>query len=1111
MKKSYLLIILSFLLVILEIQSAKADKNIYDAGVVELETPKALTQNPGLFNLYKFVVKICNYTKTDSLKNVKLKWAILEGDVQYNYGFSWDEKTADFSQQPASPFMKAIIPNDYYREIDFTPSMSLETNSTYTIFITTDKPNGEDDINHANDTLRFVLRKLNRDPGINQIYAPTQLSSDPTNDTIRIEIFNYGNSILKSVDVKWKVTDKNGKGGSFQTTTIKLPYTIKPEKPNDVIWTITQGKLYDTVLATYPFHNATSDMLISAQITGCAIVDTNGVADDTDFNENNNYAWQYVTTPKAGVNNSIDAQAFTIDNPQPGNHSGKQEILVTVKNNGPQPLKSCQLRWIVQDFAQVNLVSPNDWALASFYSTECAVYKMGAWNTTNFVFNNPVDSGKWVQLSLGKADFGSGTKTVTVVPWHPNGVVGSTAKDTARLFLGDYMLGAYSIGKYKNESSQYNTINDAMDKLRSMGMPAYVNEKQDNKDPTKNRYLPSGFPSGVQFYVRPGTYKENIKISGLFPNGSNSNNVLFQAYGSDSTSYKIKPASTDATVNFDGTQYLKFVGFTVDAPKDGHAVLFNNNSKNIIFGSSQFIGNTTKTDADATLVYGDGKIDSSEVSSSFFLGGSYGFFWNGSSGNKSSGVTLAKSTFLAQNNVSVSMYNIISPAALKNNITNNRMEAVNCENVVMIKNRVYVFAFSDKITGVGYSSEPFSAVGLINCKNKIVINGGNVCVDAQNFNGIHFKDCSFDTTDISVINGVSAYSQEYPIWLDNAQNVTIVNTSADLPAAMSENSAGLFIDKGSTGTVVINSVITSTGGGMPVVIDSKGLLQNSGSNDFYATGHSIFARIKSDNKFLDLNNWKAYFLFDSDFLTRSVEPNYYDPPCDLIAQGVGLGYQSGASINTNANVEMYYPKNNAGLYDKPDVMLQWRNYLNVYGYWLQVRKNTQFNTIKNKLPDVLSNDDELILDLPEISSYIRDTTQGYPLYALEPNTTYYWRLRVYAENQRSNWGQPESFNTGDITGIPEQIINNVKDMEIFPNPLVNDALIALNIQSPGNYSIIIYNSLGSAVGEISSRYFVRGINKLFLHEILDKELTHGAYYIIATGNGETYKAGFIKE
>ncbi|MBK8848328.1 MAG: T9SS type A sorting domain-containing protein [Bacteroidetes bacterium] len=66
------------------------------------------------------------------------------------------------------------------------------------------------------------------------------------------------------------------------------------------------------------------------------------------------------------------------------------------------------------------------------------------------------------------------------------------------------------------------------------------------------------------------------------------------------------------------------------------------------------------------------------------------------------------------------------------------------------------------------------------------------------------------------------------------------------------------------------------------------------------------------------------------------------------------------------------------------------------------------------------------------------------------------------------------------------------EIEVYPNPVINYATLAFNIDSPGEANIVIMDITGRVVKQFSLMNLAMGINQVGFDT---SELTNGVYYV----------------
>ncbi len=137
---------------------------------------------------------------------------------------------------------------------------------------------------------------------------------------------------------------------------------------------------------------------------------------------------------------------------------------------------------------------------------------------------------------------------------------------------------------------------------------------------------------------------------------------------------------------------------------------------------------------------------------------------------------------------------------------------------------------------------------------------------------------------------------------------------------------------------------------------------------------------------------------------------------------------------------------------------------------------------------------------------ITDTT--YQFTNLKKNQFYFAKIRALSENDSSKWntevGSGLRFTTGEHTGIDWQLINDINDFKIYPNPITNTGTIEFSIEKPANVKFSLFDITGRLINTIEDQYFSAGEHTI---NIDAANIPAGNYYLrMENGKKLRYKA-----
>ncbi len=121
--------------------------------------------------------------------------------------------------------------------------------------------------------------------------------------------------------------------------------------------------------------------------------------------------------------------------------------------------------------------------------------------------------------------------------------------------------------------------------------------------------------------------------------------------------------------------------------------------------------------------------------------------------------------------------------------------------------------------------------------------------------------------------------------------------------------------------------------------------------------------------------------------------------------------------------------------------------------------------------------------------------------------TYYWRVRTINQDGSFNpWSDVWQFTVSTTVGVQDAVSNSYKAV-IYPNPSEGNATLELDVEKPGNVSIVMFDITGRRVNNIFSGEMSTGHYQM---EIDRKNLTKGVYFIRIDldGNVNTTKLVF---
>ncbi len=731
---------------------------------------------------------------------------------------------------------------------------------------------------------------------------------------------------------------------------------------------------------------------------------------------------------------SCDMSVLTVDSPSPIDSNTADGMYVTVKNVGLHPCRTAYLRWIAQ-----NEIQPA--VLRSFDTTNKQIYdKYAEWNQAFFYFDKPIRSGEFRQVKVTKDKH---TGRVLLVANHlANGQADNAANDTVRGYFGDKLLGHYSVSNNKDLAAQFKSVKEAISYIYSIGFHSY--------NPGGDTVL--GFPGGMSFFVKPGEYEGSLEFSHEIPNSSNANPLSIAAYSSDSTETVIIGDSAKGyALWLNNMHHFSISGFNYVPLTAEHVVLFGGHCHHFILSKSIMNGafNAGKG-YEQSVIYVEGKVDSCNISQSTIRYGSYGVHFRGNPHNPDSIAGVSHCTFYGQQNAAITVSHNLMAFVTHNTIYDNRIEIQDSHSPAVLGNRIYNTEERPELTGYAYpDGPPFSGVAIHDCLGTISFVENNICIKAGVDYGTHWKNCHNNTILSSVLNNSSVQSPTRGVWLDDCGNITFNDMSIDMTTGKSENTAALYITGNTDSLVLARSAFNSSGGGYAVYMGAKPDSLFTVRCNYYSSG-GAFAMIEGQAEFNDLHKWREYFKQNQYNRSTNKDPEFYGD-CDLIvcADDMNVGYQKCHTVA----VPVHKNPNSGGTGFDRSVFFEWEDSDSGAEYWLQVAADEDLFGAASKR-DLPMADAEMIIDEQGIKG------AGMWAHALSPATTYYWRVRVYGKDMRSDWSAVKSFTTDNFTGIREDFYANNKNQElyIYPNPAEN--YIEISGLADPSQSIDIYTLAG---------------------------------------------------
>ncbi|MCX6352211.1 MAG: PKD domain-containing protein [Bacteroidetes bacterium] len=475
-----------------------------------------------------------------------------------------------------------------------------------------------------------------------------------------------------------------------------------------------------------------------------------------------------------------DAGVASIDSPGVGICGGKQDVYVTVSNNGTNALTSFTVNWKVNGTSQT----------AYSYSNATGVAVGGS-----------------IQILLGSYTFSkTSIDNIFATTTKPNGTTDANPiDDSMSRSVRSGMQGTFTIDPSKSASAtNYQTFNTALADVTTRGVCG-----------------------ATTFNVANGTYTEQLNVTPI-GGASATNMVTFQ--GTDSTkailTWPFGSAAKNYTVSFNGSSWVKFnkltisrTGFSTTTGATNGIAVEVKNSSNANWVTNSIILTNVPTSSNYYYTYyaiysPQGSIDSGNVFKNNIIrgGGYYGIYWMGGS-----------TTTLEPNNVFD--HNLIDSAyyygmllyyqdGLK--FTNNTVHG----GMYTYSMGMYCYyGYSHIITGNKISTPGYYGMYLYNCNG---VSGGDTMVVANNF---------------LTVEGTYAFG--YGIYMGyNADVIRFAYNNVLMLTPATTNSA-LYIG-GSAGTVdILNNCLYNYGGGYAIYYSSSSLFATTNHNNLYTSGSNL--------------------------------------------------------------------------------------------------------------------------------------------------------------------------------------------------------------------------------------------------------------------------------
>lgn len=524
--------------------------------------------------------------------------------------------------------------------------------------------------------------------------------------------------------------------------------------------------------------------------------------------------------------------------------------------------------------ANITITAPTNWqvkqqGVGSFGTTVTLVPSSGTVSTTT------------IEARYNPGSAGSHTGNIT----HTS--TGATQKDVAvtgastncsGTFSGTYTINSSLPASCTNYKSFGHVVSDLLYGTRVDG-PTYFNGP--------------GIDGAVTFNVANGTYNEQLEITEV-SGASSSNTITFKSASGVVANVVLQQASSSTvtdnfTLNLDGADYITFKDMTLKRTGSNayaHVIEMHGDASNNSFENVVIEGRTGSTSENAALVWaGEDNANNSDNSfeDSHFLNGSAGIWYDGTSSNYKSNISITGNTFENYRygvylryleNVTINDNTFINAASYNPSSTQG-IYAFHLDDMLTIRrNEIYL----NRGTNV-YGMELLSCVG----------DNSNIGTIANNMVavGSSQSETSSGAGDgTGTTNGIYMTGTTYKGFYHNSWLTTSTNPTAAKAFYVNGPSPNGNIN-------LINNVFAANGGGYCFYNSlSSGTILTSDYNDFYSTGGSLFAywggaasnlSALQSNSGMDANSVSA----DPEFTSNT----------DLHASGTGIdGYGTPTGI-----------------------------------------------------------------------------------------------------------------------------------------------------------------------------------------------------------------------
>jgi hypothetical protein len=511
--------------------------------------------------------------------------------------------------------------------------------------------------------------------------------------------------------------------------------------PNVAYWGANKAGLQDLQLAGSDLHSVSQNPLFISNVN-LHVQETylNGkgtpvpeITDDID-NELRN-----TTKPDIGADEftpfQTDASLYTFRSPVAPFLNGKKDVVVLLKNQGTDTLKSVIIDWTVNEDQQVR----KNWT-GSLVPGDTTSVNLGVYS---FIPGTKYNIKGWTMLPNGKTDSNNHNDTI----------------QTTNLFSA--LCGVYTIG---GSNPDFQSFTKAVTAL-----------------------VQGGVAGNVTFKVRSGNYNEQISIPEILGTSANST-ITFESANLDSTSVKLSYSSENYKIyllQLAGADYTTFRKMTFVALNNDYASLIdirNNSNHNTISNC------VLQQNIALAIINSEGSIDNyNTFSGNKFIDGGVGINLYGESNTQlEKGTKIENNVFLNQVICPMNLYYQDS-LVIRNNTTSTNsanngfspLKCTYCNNSLNIeKNKlnasnggygIYLAYCIGTLSNYGIISNNFIKVGD---ENKLADGGivatAGIYLDHSNYqkiynNNVHIPYKSSDASALSVSDN------------DNTRNIDVVN------------------------------------------------------------------------------------------------------------------------------------------------------------------------------------------------------------------------------------------------------------------------------------------------------------------------------------------------